>query len=82
MPYTNAVIMEMQRWRPVAPLAAPYKTSQETRLLGYTIPKGTSKSKTENFKDTETLHKSSHTNKRILTEIQTFIPNFVVGEKI
>ena len=68
MPYTNAVIMEMQRWRPVVPVAAPYKTNQETRLLGYTIPKGTSKSNTENFKDTESLHKSSHINKQKLTE--------------
>ncbi|XP_022087535.1 cytochrome P450 2J5-like [Acanthaster planci] len=40
MPYTNAVINEVQRLRPVAPFALPYATTQESQLKGYTIPKG------------------------------------------
>ena len=47
MPYTNAVIMEVQRCRPVAPIAVPYKTSQEAQLLGYTIPKDRRKTNKE-----------------------------------
>ncbi|XP_071805890.1 cytochrome P450 2U1-like [Asterias amurensis] len=41
MPYTNAVILETQRIRPVAPLAVPHKTRDDTTLDGYTIPKKT-----------------------------------------
>ncbi|XP_038060169.1 cytochrome P450 2J3-like [Patiria miniata] len=40
MPYTNAVLNEIQRWRPVAPFTLPYETTQEIQLKGYTIPKG------------------------------------------
>ncbi|XP_022087523.1 cytochrome P450 2U1-like isoform X2 [Acanthaster planci] len=40
MPYTNAVINEVQRLRTVAPFALPYVTTQELQLQGYTIPKG------------------------------------------
>ncbi|XP_038060350.1 cytochrome P450 2D3-like [Patiria miniata] len=40
MPYTNAVLNEIQRFRPVAASALPYKATQEIQLRGYTIPKG------------------------------------------
>ncbi|XP_022087531.1 cytochrome P450 2J3-like isoform X1 [Acanthaster planci] len=40
MPYTNAVISEVQRVRPVAPFTLPYATTQEFQLKGHTIPKG------------------------------------------
>ncbi|XP_038045429.1 cytochrome P450 2U1-like [Patiria miniata] len=38
MPYTNAVLMEMQRHRPVTPSAVPHQTRYQTELCGYTIP--------------------------------------------
>ncbi|XP_022091223.1 cytochrome P450 2U1-like [Acanthaster planci] len=41
MPYTNAVLMETQRVRPVAPIAIPHETRQETTLMGYTLPANT-----------------------------------------
>ncbi|XP_038060382.1 cytochrome P450 2J5-like [Patiria miniata] len=40
MPYTNAVLNEIQRLRPVAASALPYKATREIKLRGYTIPKG------------------------------------------
>ncbi|XP_022087524.1 cytochrome P450 2J5-like isoform X1 [Acanthaster planci] len=40
MPYTNAVINEVQRLRPVGIMALPYETTEEFQLKGYTIPKG------------------------------------------
>ena len=43
MPYTNAAILEIQRIRPVAPLAVPHRTTEETSLDGFTIPTQTSK---------------------------------------
>ncbi|XP_038045431.1 cytochrome P450 2U1-like [Patiria miniata] len=38
MPYTNAVLLETLRVRPVAPNALPHETVNETRLLGFTLP--------------------------------------------
>ena len=40
MPYTDAVLSEVQRISDVAPFALPHGTLEDTTLLGYTIPKG------------------------------------------
>ncbi|KAM4041234.1 cytochrome P450 2J2-like isoform 1-T1 [Anomaloglossus baeobatrachus] len=41
MPYTNAVIHEVQRFTSVGPVGLPRQCSQDFTLLGYSIPKGT-----------------------------------------
>ncbi|KAK6484510.1 cytochrome P450 2J2-like isoform X1 [Huso huso] len=41
MPYTDAVIHEVQRMGNVAPLSLPHMTTEDTTLGGYFIPKGT-----------------------------------------
>ena len=41
MPYTNAFIQEISRFRTVAPSAAPHKVLKDTNLDGYFIPKNT-----------------------------------------
>ncbi|NXX45498.1 CP2J2 protein, partial [Tricholaema leucomelas] len=41
MPYTNAVIHEVQRIGNIIPFNVPRATSRDTVLSGYTIPKGT-----------------------------------------
>ncbi|XP_063959582.1 cytochrome P450 2U1-like isoform X1 [Lytechinus pictus] len=41
MPLTMATILEIQRFRPVAPLGFPRFTSRDTVVKGYSIPKGT-----------------------------------------
>ncbi|KAF5369154.1 hypothetical protein D9757_011077 [Collybiopsis confluens] len=40
MPYLQAVIKEVHRFRPVAPLAVPHMTSMPLEYDGYIIPKG------------------------------------------
>ncbi|MCP6606101.1 cytochrome P450, partial [Klebsiella pneumoniae] len=41
MPFTNAVIHEVQRFAVVAPLTMPFLTSQSIEIQGFLIPKGT-----------------------------------------
>ena len=38
MPYTEATIMEVQRIATIAPLGVPHRASEDTSLLGYSIP--------------------------------------------
>ncbi|XP_039217805.1 cytochrome P450 2A13-like isoform X2 [Crotalus tigris] len=41
MPYTEAVIHEIQRFGDLLPMALPRRVTQDVQLRGYTIPKGT-----------------------------------------
>ncbi|XP_072044317.1 cytochrome P450 2J2-like [Amphiura filiformis] len=41
LPYTEAVLLEIQRIRTVLPLGVPHVASEDTTLAGYYIPKGT-----------------------------------------
>ncbi|CAL1703516.1 unnamed protein product [Somion occarium] len=41
LPYTEAVIKEVLRWQPVAPLAFTHCTAADDEYRGYHIPKGT-----------------------------------------
>uniref|UniRef100_A0A3Q1GWF8 Cytochrome P450 2J2-like n=1 Tax=Acanthochromis polyacanthus TaxID=80966 RepID=A0A3Q1GWF8_9TELE len=40
LPYTDAVIHEIQRMGNIAPLSLPHSTNRDVQLRGYTIPKG------------------------------------------
>ncbi|XP_075179690.1 cytochrome P450 2A5-like isoform X2 [Anomaloglossus baeobatrachus] len=41
MPYTEAMIHEMQRFTDLIPMGAPRRTTKEVTLKGYTLPPGT-----------------------------------------
>ncbi|KAF8158885.1 cytochrome P450 [Mycena galopus ATCC 62051] len=41
LPYCEAVVRELFRWRPIAPLGLPHATSEDDIYEGYFIPKGT-----------------------------------------
>jgi len=40
LPYLNAVILELMRWKHFAPFGLPHQTLADTECLGYKIPKG------------------------------------------
>nr|XP_042699867.1 cytochrome P450 2J4-like isoform X3 [Chrysemys picta bellii] len=41
LPYTNAVIHEIQRYNCIAPIGVPRQCVKDTTLLGFPVPKGT-----------------------------------------
>ncbi|KAL0959196.1 hypothetical protein HGRIS_014474 [Hohenbuehelia grisea] len=41
LPYVGAILREVLRWRPVAPLALPHATSEDDIYQGYFIHKNT-----------------------------------------
>lgn len=40
LPYVNAIILEVLRWRPVIAAGIPHAVTQDDEYLGYRIPKG------------------------------------------
>jgi cytochrome P450 len=44
LPYTEALLREILRWRPVAPLTAAHCTTEDDVFNGYLMPKGASPS--------------------------------------
>ena len=41
LPYTEAVLLEIQRIATIVPLSVPHSTAYDTKLAGYDIPAGT-----------------------------------------
>jgi len=41
LPYTEATLLEVQRYATIIPFSVPHKTMRATTLLGFTIPKNT-----------------------------------------
>lgn len=40
LPFTDAVVKEVLRWHPVAPMGIPHMSSEDDNYNGYFIPKG------------------------------------------
>lgn len=41
LPYVDALVKEVLRWHPVAPMGIPHMSSEDDMYNGYFIPKGT-----------------------------------------
>lgn len=42
LPYVNALVKEVFRWHPVAPMGVPHVSTEDDICEGYFIPKGSS----------------------------------------
>jgi cytochrome P450 len=40
LPYVDAIVKEILRWHPVAPMGLPHMTTEDDTCEGYLIPKG------------------------------------------
>jgi len=40
LPYVDAIVKEVLRWHPVAPMGIPHMTTEDDVYEGYLIPKG------------------------------------------
>lgn len=40
LPYINAMVKEVLRWHPVAPMGLPHTSTEDDECEGYLIPKG------------------------------------------
>ncbi|EAW13763.1 cytochrome P450 [Aspergillus clavatus NRRL 1] len=40
LPFINAIISELLRWRPISPIAVPHAVMQDDEYMGYFIPRG------------------------------------------
>ena len=40
LPYVDAIVREVLRWQPVAPMGLPHMTTKDDICEGYLIPKG------------------------------------------
>jgi cytochrome P450 len=40
LPYLDAIVQEVLRWHPVAPMGIPHMTTEDDIYEGYLIPKG------------------------------------------
>lgn len=40
LPYTEAILREVLRWKPVSPIGVPHRVTDDDVYKGYLIPKG------------------------------------------
>ena len=73
LPYTVAVLLEVQRMSDIVPFAVPHRTTQEVRLRDYVIP-----AKTQVF----TMLHCAHRDPKVYTNPYQFNPErFIAGDK-